>query len=41
LLTNFVKASMSRPERMLPATSIANASRVCSSMTVRHLLTVL
>ena len=36
-LTNLVSTSMSRPERMLPATSIASDSRVYSSMTVRHL----
>ena len=31
--------SVTRSERMLPATSIASASRVCSSITVRHLST--
>jgi hypothetical protein len=34
---SFVRTSMTRPERMLPATSMASASRVHSSTTVRHL----
>ena len=36
-LTRRVSTSMTRPERMLPATSMARHSRVNSSMTVRHL----
>ena len=34
--TGFARTSMTRPERMLPATSAACASRVLSSTTVRY-----
>ena len=36
-LISRLSTSTTRSERMLPATSIASASRVCSSITVRHL----
>src|SRR6516164_3600081 len=36
-VTSLASTSITRPERMLPATSIARHSRVYSSMTVRHL----
>jgi hypothetical protein len=36
MLTNLLKTSMTRFERMLPATSIARHSRVNSSITVKH-----
>jgi hypothetical protein len=34
--TSFDSTSITRPERMLPAASIARHSRVYSSITVRH-----
>ena len=37
-LTHFDRTSITRGERMLPATSIARHSRVNSSITVRHLI---
>jgi hypothetical protein len=37
MLTSLERTAITRPERMLPATSMASASRVHSSITVRHL----